>query len=504
MNNGSSRICKFAKLGILFTILIFVGGALFLFLKANAFGIAKKHLLAIWSVKLIYTIVFIQIFSNYYGPGEALQGDSYKFQEDGRILNQIAQEDFSKYAQILFGFSGDEPELHQNELKNTVIWAAGENGDQINDNRLMIRINSVIHFFSDNNPFVHALVFSFLALIGLILFFRTFQKHIQHPILFLYVICLFPSIGFWGSGTTKEALMILSLGMIIYPLGLLTQKKFKLFSFIVLLIGIFFSMINKPYVGLIVLPFVFVFCIGYSFQWKKIILVLTSICAILISILLTYAPKNMNLLDKISYKQRDLINLAKGGVFFITDTSFCAFDYSYFENFDTIGFEKIRIKQNTPGEYKLFGQDEFHPFEMDASDSLYDLYLVVAPSSSYFESTVINYDRWNLIKSVPETIWNVWVRPFPTDPGGNLKLASFIQNMALIIFGIFVLVRFRKPNQEEFYWLFFLVGSVLLITFIIGWTTPVFGAIARYKVPAELFLLCALFILLKSKKITNK
>ncbi|MBK6526267.1 MAG: hypothetical protein IPG07_12370 [Crocinitomicaceae bacterium] len=212
----------------------------------------------------------------------------------------------------------------------------------------------------------------------------------------------------------------------------------------------------------------------------------------------------MNLLDKISYKQRDLINLAKGGVFFVTDSAFCAFNYSYFENFDTIANQKIVVKKNTPGEYKLFGQDEFHPFEINSSEKNYDLYLVVAPSSSYFESTVINYDGWNLIKSMPETIWNVWVRPFPNDPGGNLKLASFFQNMALILFGIFVLFRFRKPNQAEFFWLFFLLGSVLLITFIIGWTTPVFGAIARYKVPAELFLLCALFILLKSKKITNK
>jgi hypothetical protein len=501
---GSSRICNFAQLGILVSILIFVSVALFLFLKANGIGIAKKHLLTIWAVKLIYTVVFIQIFSNYYGPGEALQGDSYKFQEDGRVLNQIAQEDFSKYVQVLFGFSGDEEALHQNELKNTVIWAAGENGDQINDNRLMIRINSVIHFFSDNDPYVHALVFSFLALIGLILIFKTFKNHVQYPILFLYVICLFPSIGFWGGGTAKEALMILSLGMIIYPLGLLVQKKFNFISFLILIIGVLFSLINKPYVGLIVLPFVLVFCIGYYLQWKKIILVISTLIAISISILLTYAPKNMNLLDKISYKQRDLTNLAKGGVFFITDSSFCAFDYSYFENFDTIAPEKIVVQKNTPGEYKLFGQDEFYPFEINPSDQKYDLYLVVAPSSSYFESAEINYDGWNLIKSMPETIWNVWVRPFPNDPGGNLKLASFIQNMALILFGVFVLFRFRKPNQVEFFWLYFLIGSVLLITFIIGWTTPVFGAIARYKVPAELFLLCAFFILLKSNKITSK
>jgi hypothetical protein len=491
-------------LGILVSILIIAAISAILIFRAEKIGVKKKHLLFIWGIKLIYTIVFIQIFSNYYGPGEALQGDSYKFQEDGRILNQVAKEDFSKYIQILFGFSGDEPELHQNELKNTVIWAAGENGDQINDNRLMIRINSVIHFFSDNNPYVHALIFSFLALIGLILVFKTFKNHVHYPVVFFYVISLFPSVGFWGSGTTKEAMMILTLGMIIYPLGLLAQKKFNLSSFLLLMLGVFLSLINKPYVGLIVLPFIFVFCVGYYFQWRKIILAISTIIAISISVLLTYAPKNMNLLDKISYKQRDLINLAKGGVFFVTDSSFCAFNYSYFENFDTIANQKIVVKKNTPGEYKLFGQDEFHPFEINSSEKNYDLYLVVAPSSSYFESTVINYDGWNLIKSMPETIWNVWVRPFPNDPGGNLKLASFFQNMALILFGIFVLFRFRKPNQAEFFWLFFLLGSVLLITFIIGWTTPVFGAIARYKVPAELFLLCALFILLKSKKITSK
>ncbi|MBK6526268.1 MAG: hypothetical protein IPG07_12375 [Crocinitomicaceae bacterium] len=66
----------------------------------------------------------------------------------------------------------------------------------------------------------------------------------------------------------KKALMILTLGMIIYPLGLLAQKNQPI-QFFVLMIGIFFSLINKPYVGLIVLPFIFVFCVGYYFQWKK-------------------------------------------------------------------------------------------------------------------------------------------------------------------------------------------------------------------------------------------
>ena len=212
------------------------------------------------------------------------------------------------------------------------------------------------------------------------------------------------------------------------------------------------------------------------------------------------APEKVNIVEKISYKQKDLMNIGEGGVFFITDTSFCKFDHRYFEHFDTLrGI--ITVNKKTAGEYKLFGKKEFKPFIIEASEKKYELYMVLAPSNSYFDVTEIKYSGLRMIATIPECLLNTLVRPFPFDNGGPLKHLSFLQNILFLTF-VFWAIRKRKitTNQEK-YFIYVLLSAALVILLLIGWTTPIFGAIVRYKVPAEIFILISLFILLKPKKI---
>jgi hypothetical protein len=482
-------------LGNLIAILFFASVLLF------AYFIAKKSTLSFldlsigWLVKGFYALCYVYIFSTYYGEGGRIQGDSLNFFEDGRILHEVSDKNPSTYLKILFGIQGNEQTLLQNELGETQIWDAGENGDFMNDNRLMIRINSVIHFFSFGNIYVHVFMLSFLAYIGLIFIYLGFQKFIHAKRLFYYALILLPSIGFWGSGLTKEALMILGMGLFFWSVFKLIHHKFRILNGILLLISILLLLLNKPYAGLIILSVSMVFIAGIFFKWNRRVLAGYTVIILLTTIGLSYTPERINLVDKISYKQRDLSNLAQGGIFFITDSSFCAFDYALLHHFDTLPGNHIRVKQKSSGEYKLFGKSEFKPFEIHPSSQAYDVYLITPPSSSYFKSKMIAYDGLNLLLSIPEVFWNTLVRPLPNDQGGNLKYFAFVQNISLLLFLGIAIIRRKKLSAFENYLIYTLAVSSLIILLIIGWTSPVFGAVVRYKVPADLCLLILIFIL---------
>ncbi|MFT5820649.1 MAG: hypothetical protein ACI8ZM_001894 [Crocinitomix sp.] len=461
--------------------------------------VSKRTLLVGWGIKLGFSIAFILVFSQYYG-NDQLYGDAYNFMNDSRILCEFGSTNPLEYIKLLIGIADESALFEQTILSETNIWSYGENGDFINDNRLIIRINSMLHFISFGNIYTHAILLSFLAYLGILLLYKTFVKHMANPQLSFYLLLAFPSIVFWSSGITKESLLVLSLGLFFYGLFHLFQRR-SLLNFIILTAGVFMLLFNKPHVGLIILALSPLFIIGALTQWKVRILWIFPIVITVATIALTYAPTQVNLLDKVSYKQKDLINMGKGGIFFVTDSSFCAFAYEHLNNFESKADKKITVLNETEGEYKLFGQHPFHPFTI-ASDGQkqYDVYLIQPPSLSYIPITPINYNRTTLLTSIPEVLQNTIIRPYPWDPGSTLKYFPFASNLLLIGLIIFVFINRKRTSGKEKHLLSFFVISAFLILLLIGWTTPILGAIVRYKIAAELLLIIALCILLKPLK----
>ncbi|MBI3133751.1 MAG: hypothetical protein HYZ14_03660 [Bacteroidetes bacterium] len=462
--------------------------------------IPQSWLALVWTAKLVCSLIYVYIFTTYYGEGYRIQGDALHFMEDSRVLADLAASDPQKYVSVLLGFQADDPGLLNGPLAQTNIWDYGDNGDWINDNRLIIRLNSLVHFISFGNVYVHVTLFSMLSLLGLVLLYKAFANFVTARKLFFFAICLLPSIAFFGSGLTKETILIFSLGLLFWSVVKLVHEKFSLPVLISFLIAAMLCFFNKPYTGLVIVPLTLMLFAGSYFNWKKNLLWVGSLLILGSAIFLSYMPDKFNLVEKISYKQKDMTNLARGGVFFVTDSSFCAMDFSYFENFDTVGNNKIVVTAETPGEYKLFGEKIFHPFKIKPAATPYEIYLVAEPSSSYFETTAINYQGINLVKTIPECLLNTLVRPFPNDPGSILKFVTIFQNWALLIFTGLVFFRKKVLSAFERYWLFILLTASFILLLVIGWTTPVFGAIVRYKVPVDIFLLISLFILYKPLK----
>ncbi len=459
--------------------------------------ISLKWLWIGWTVKLSFALSFIFIFTYYYGNG-ILFGDAANFINDSQLIHQFGMEHPFEYVQLLVGLEDEKWFELDSYLTETQIWSYGENGDFLNDNRLIIRLNSLFHFISFGNPYVHLLLMAFLSFGGILLIYKTFYKRISNPILFYFCLIGFPSIGFWGSGISKESLFIFGLGLFFYGLVKFLAKR-SLLNFVILSAGVFVLFVNKPYAGLVVVSLSLIYSVGKITNWSILFRKFAPLLVLLGLIGFTYAPAPFNLLNKISYKQKDLINMGQGGIFFITDSSFCAMDYRYLDHFTTTETHVV-VQKPTKGEYKLFGESTFYPFEIQPSTAQYERYLIQPPSSSFIPLTPIENNRSNLVLVAPEALLNSLLRPFPTDAGGILKYLAFFSNLLLISFITFALIKRKQLNDEQKYWVTYLLVAAFVILLFIGWTTPIVGAIVRYKIAAEILLIIVFSILLKPLK----
>jgi hypothetical protein len=483
---------------IIILISLLVGLSFLIKKKISLGALTSKDVLIGWGVKLGYSLLYLYIFIEYYGNG-VLYGDSSRFLQDSRILADIAYNQPLEYIKLLFGFADENSEIIWPYIEKTNIWMYGDNGDFINDNRLIIRLNSLIHLISNGNIYIHSLFHVFISFIGVKLLYQVFSNYVKQKKIFWYALVLIPSVSFWSGAILKESLLILGLGLLFYAISL-ALNKITIKCVIILFLSIGILLLNKPYVGLIVVPISFLWIFGLIVNWQIKYIYLSSLLIIFVFTVLLFAPSKINLTEKVSYKQKDLINIGKGGVFFINDTSFCAFDYSYVSNFEMVNDSLIRVNVPTKGEYKLFGDYQFDTFEIEASEKMYAHYLTQIPSTSYYEVTPIKNSSKQLMLNIPAAFVNVIIRPYFWDNGNKLKVFAFLQNIILIIFLFFCFLRRRKLKNNEKWLLFILLISSIFITLLIGWTTPIFGAIVRYKIPIDLFIIVASFILLKSKK----
>lgn len=488
-------------MGIIGTIILF-------FLFALIFNRYKDNLkLTSWAVVLGWTIsvfagfVYLFVFKNYFGNG-TIYGDSKNFLQDGLILGNLAQEDPLQFLKLLIGLDSNNMELLNNELAETNIWSYGDNGDFINDNRLIIKINAIISLFSAGNVWIHALIFSAFSYTGVLLLFQSFKAYCSREKILFYGLLLFPTISFWGNGITKECVMVFSMGLFFYSFLRMLNIGLNWKMILVAIIAVMLLTFNKPHVGIILLFFswILLFIRSKRFGWKEI--GLSAIITIFIATIFSYTPHRINLVDRTSFKQKDLINLGEGGVFFINDSAFCAFDYEERHNFTYYEpSNRLTIDRATKGKYKLFGDTTFHPFNAPASNQHYDVYHIIPPSSSIIEVNRINYSGVQLIKNIPQALTNVLIRPYPWDPGDPLKILPFIENILFFLFMIYALLN-RKTTliKSDRVILTYLLFSALALLLIIGWTTPILGAIVRYKIAPTLLLFIALTCLIKPSK----
>lgn len=109
-------------------------------------------------------------------------------------------------------------------------------------------------------------------------------------------------------------------------------------------------------------------------------------------------------------------------------------------------------------------------------------------------------------KVLPQAFTNTLLRPYFWEAKGPLQLATAFNIITLWIL-LILLIFFRKKNGRQLsfdpillLFIFYGITQILLI----GYTVPFPGAIVRYKIIPELFMILYLSILIDWKKILNK
>jgi hypothetical protein len=407
-------------------------------------GISFKTLFILFSIKFITGLALTSIYSNYYT--ERREADIFKYFDDSAPMFSALPDKPIDYAKMITGIGIENDYFFNEYFIHMNNWDRAYDSNVYNDSHTIIRLNAIFRIFSFNVFHVHTLFFCFISFIGSLALFRAF-RHLFNisPRLLLLACFLLPSVLLWTSGILKESILIFAFGIIFMTIEKFSREKVKLTSLLFALFSIFLMIYIKFYVLLALLPALIGFLITKKIQRFPVTnYIVILILATATGIFSKEITGTIDLIEIMIRKQQDFIRLAEW-------------------------------------------QD----------------------AKSAFPLTAIENSFWGILKVIPEGLLNCFVRPLPHHVNSWLSLGVVIENLLFILLCLLsaytVLSRKLKKTpvfislEHKNFFLFCLVFTLLLFT-VIGITTPVAGALVRYKVPALPFLMMGCLLLFQREK----
>lgn len=372
-------------------------------------------------IKVIAGCILGWIYTYYYTDKGT--SDSLKFFNDSGLLFDTLHTNFKDFISMLTGIDGNAPEL-RHYYENMATWL---NRDVLfNDNKTIIRVNTLFRFFSLGHYYVHVVFINFLSLTGMIALLKIFTDYCSEKKLLvgLLTMCL-PSVLFWGSGLLKDPLLIFVFGLLCYTIYKIQMAGFsrkRMALFLLLLVGLMFI---KLYVLLIIFPgiLVWMFSRNWSTRRTAVIMLTAYVIYFAAAFNVHHVNKTYNVSEIIYYKQ-----------------------------------------------VNFYRQAEYY-----GARSLIEIPRIEPTVSS-------------LIKNAPPAFATTLFRPTPIDAKANpLILLSAIENVFLVLILLLGIYYFRKKPGDGF--LLFCAIFLFLLFALIGLITPVLGALVRYRMPGLPFLM---------------
>lgn len=443
-------------------------------------------------IKIAVGLLLFWMHIQTYGVDE-LSHDGETFLKEGKYLNDVFYHSPKHYFQLLTGI-GESTELINKYLYMTEYWSAGDL-TLINDSKNVIRVHSIIHFFSGNSVLIHLSVLCFLSLLAAKnLYLAFFKFSVQSKVVFFWIFLLVPSTIFWTSSLLKEPLLFFGISLLAYSLLAeknIWKKLVLLFLSIVLMIGF------KPYILACLLIAIFSYVVyRYLFVYKLFPTLFFLTGFLFLSGFMLDKPRE-TVVHYLTRKQFDFVNVGKGGLHVLADSCIYYFQPFQYENLKIDGSDVTLLKPLDAYIIHFGSTQKPIPVHLVPKGEIWKKYYFAPGCSSFIETTPISNSAIQLIKNIPEAITNSMIRPFLTDQGSKLKYFSFAEVWFVFAFFIFTLFNRRKLENKEKGIIFILAIFAILLFLLIGWTTPVIGAIARYRFPAQLALILIGLIILK-------
>ena len=363
--------------------------------------------------------------------------DIFKYFDDSLVMHRTLFTNPLHYVQMMTGIGNDAPQFAV-YYDSMNNWYRVYESNLYNDSHTIIRINALLRLFSFGYFNVHMVFMCFISLSGLVALYKFFVPYMEGKTRELFVaVFLLPSVLFWGSGVLKEAVLLFGMGMLLYNIDKLTGQKFKVRWLLWMLFSLLLLIYTKYYIFIILVPLL------VSYVWCN------------------YTHQRHCLLK---YAAVLLVYLIGG------------FSLHYvFPDYNAL--EIIAQKQND------FVRLALH-----------------MESGSLISPQFLQPDLFSVLIQSPVAFLNTLFRPFIFESGSLLVMLSAIENLLLLIVILLCIVfsSWKIANKPVFYLCLFFFVIIFTLT---GLTTPVMGAIVRYKVPAMPFMLIFFIMILNKEKL---
>jgi len=408
-----------------------------LFLKRIDFfqinGIKKNHILFAFLSQVFAGYILYIIYSQYYT--ERYTADIFKYYDDSLVLYNTFFSNPLDFFKIIIGIDCDSEDYLINYFSEMNHWDTSYKNSLMDESRLLIRLNAILNIIGFKSYSFNLISFVFIGFLGKFLITKNLVKFYKsiNPIILFWGLILFPSLMLWSSGILKEPLIIFSIGLILQSFGVYNSKKMS--SLILVFFGLLIIFKLKFYVFICFLPALISFLICQNWKIKPLkVITITSISLNILLVILSTLKNSYNPLEILSNKQNDFIKLAE--IF------------------------------NAGSSFKMVPMD---------------------PNFNSF------------LSSIPLGVINGFFRPFPSDINKIIHALPLIENIFLYVLFIYLLYKlFSLKIKLETVYLNTLLNSVFFISLLFvvtGISTPVIGALVRYKLPGTIFIIISICLI---------
>lgn len=366
--------------------------------------------------------------------------DIFRYFDDSKVMYDAVKSSPADYFTMLSGIGDDQQYFFDNYYSKMNNWYLKYQTVMYNDSHTVIRINAFFRLFSLGFFQVHNILFVILGFIGLLALYKTFIKYFSSKSLALYfAVFLIPSVVFWSSGILKESLLIFAMGLLFYSYQQLLFISFNVYRVVLLLFSLLLMYFTKTYVLAVLVP-----------------VLLANTWIVLTNNRHAFAKQLVTLLVFIN-----------GAI----------------------------IVGNLLPDFNVFQliTNKLHDF---TNLALYN------NAGSMIDPIPIEPHFLSFLKYSPLAVLTTLFRPFPSDVNSLIMVPVLIENI-IIAATVFLAVVFHEKKLQYIRIIYLCLFFVIVLSVITGLTTPVLGALARYRVPLLPFLFIMLFLIIDFNKIAR-
>jgi len=448
---------------------------------------------ALFLIKVLAGFALTYVYTHHYKDRST--ADVFKYYDDAKIMHSALEKAPVDYFKMISGIGNNTFHFDTCYYEKMNHWYKRNDFGMYNDNHTIIRFNALLMPFTFNSFHAHTVFMCFISFVGLYLlysFFLYFQKGKEW--LIIVAVFLAPSVLFWGSGVLKEGILLFSIGALLFSFKqLFFRKLFSLKYMMLILVSFLLLLINKVYwLPILILPLICLFGVRILNFKKPLRFFLLSYFFIGVCFyFFTSFLQNKNPFQQIAERQQSFINLAQGGIYLLNQENLVRLNPKDSLVLQKTTTDSVTIKLGTA--YLKWKLNNFDDTLFVASSKVdienYKIISIQQKAGSILFEKSISATWVSFMKFIPVSFINSALMPLPWNSKSITELLASLENIILLVSVLFSFFYFKNKTSLETDFLWFLVFTVLSVFFIVGFTTPVAGAIVRYKMPVIPFLL---------------